>query len=318
AEGKAGRGRRHRGDPQVAEEALERGQGRARRGARDARFRETADEGGRERRRTDVRRGGLHPARGRLCRRDRRWVAEAPARDERAKVDAPQGRGRGARRAAGLHEGMRRPLFESRRRLRAEAQRRAALDGLPRGRAENLQVRRRRARRRGAVARPARHAPEERAPPRRDAPRTRPEVLGRPVPRGDDTGREALRETREGRRDRIRVRVRGEGPRGPRLGERPRDPLPRERVPILAGPGKGVPGFKLAADDRLVGAALFGDDEKRAQLVLVNTKGTEHTITRRYTPVSRGGKGFELIKRDRFVKAVPPEVTLVDFEGKGS
>jgi hypothetical protein len=34
--------------------------------------------------------------------------------------------------------------------------------------------------------------------------------------------------------------------------------------------------------------------------------------------VSRGGKGFELIKRDRLVKALPPDLTLVDFEGKGT
>ncbi len=34
----------------------------------------------------------------------------------------------------------------------------------------------------------------------------------------------------------------------------------------------------------------------------MNGKGTEHTITKSYTPVSRGGKGFELIKRDRLVK----------------
>ena len=82
-------------------------------------------------------------------------------------------------------------------------------------------------------------------------------------------------------------------------------------VPVLAGPGKGVLGFKLAPDDRLVGAALFGDDEKRATLTLVNGKGTQHTITRRYTPVSRGGKGFELIKRDRLVKMISPEIELV-------
>ena len=84
-------------------------------------------------------------------------------------------------------------------------------------------------------------------------------------------------------------------------------------VPVLAGPGKGVLGFKLAADDRLVGAAVFGEDEKRATLTLVNGKGTEHTITKRYTPVSRGGKGFELIKRDRLVKMLPPEIELVSF-----
>jgi DNA gyrase subunit A len=84
-------------------------------------------------------------------------------------------------------------------------------------------------------------------------------------------------------------------------------------VPVLAGPGKGVLGFKLAPDDRLVGAALFGEDEKRATLTLVNGKGTEHTITKRYTPVSRGGKGFELIKRDRLVKMLPQDIELVPF-----
>jgi DNA gyrase subunit A len=89
--------------------------------------------------------------------------------------------------------------------------------------------------------------------------------------------------------------------------------FPASDVPVLAGPGKGVLGFKLAPDDRLVGAAMFGEDEKRATLTLVNGKGTEHTITKRYTPVSRGGKGFELIKRDRLVKMVPQEIELVPF-----
>jgi len=89
--------------------------------------------------------------------------------------------------------------------------------------------------------------------------------------------------------------------------------FPAAEVPVLAGPGKGVLGFKLAPDDRLVGAALFGEDEKRATLTLVNGKGTEHTITKRYTPVSRGGKGFELIKRDRFVKALAPDIELIPF-----
>ena len=84
-------------------------------------------------------------------------------------------------------------------------------------------------------------------------------------------------------------------------------------VPVLAGPGKGVLGFKLAPDDRLVGAALFGEDEKRATLTLVNGKGTEHTITKRYTPVSRGGKGFELIKRDRLVKMLAQDIELIPF-----
>jgi DNA gyrase subunit A len=89
--------------------------------------------------------------------------------------------------------------------------------------------------------------------------------------------------------------------------------FPASEVPVLAGPGKGVLGFKLAPDDRLAGAALFGEDEKRATLTLVNGKGTEHTITKRYTPVSRGGKGFELIKRDRFVKMLQQDIELIPF-----
>ena len=86
-----------------------------------------------------------------------------------------------------------------------------------------------------------------------------------------------------------------------------------EEVPVLAGPGKGVIGIRLAEDDRVIGAALFGKDERRAVLTLENSKGTEHTVTRRHDVVGRGGKGFELIKRDRFVKAIAPEIVLLEL-----
>ncbi len=86
-----------------------------------------------------------------------------------------------------------------------------------------------------------------------------------------------------------------------------------EEVPILAGPGKGVIGIRLADDDRVIGATLFGKDEKRAVLTLENSRGTAHTITRRHDVTGRGGKGFELIKRDRFVRAVPAEIVLLDL-----
>ncbi len=86
-----------------------------------------------------------------------------------------------------------------------------------------------------------------------------------------------------------------------------------EEVPVLAGPGKGVIGIRLAGDDRVIGATLFGRDEKRAVLTLENSRGTAYTVTRRYDVVGRGGKGFELIKRDRFVRAVSPEIVLVDL-----
>jgi DNA gyrase subunit A len=86
-----------------------------------------------------------------------------------------------------------------------------------------------------------------------------------------------------------------------------------DEVPVLAGPGKGVIGIRLADDDRVIGAALFGRDEKRAVLTLENSKGTPYTVTRRYDVVGRGGKGFEMIRRDRFVRSVPPDVVLLDL-----
>jgi DNA gyrase subunit A len=85
-------------------------------------------------------------------------------------------------------------------------------------------------------------------------------------------------------------------------------------VPVLSGPGRGVLGLKLAAGDRLVAAALFGADEKRASLELENSKGTTLTVTKRYAVVGRGGKGFELTKRERIARAVPPPLELLDLE----
>jgi hypothetical protein len=40
----------------------------------------------------------------------------------------------------------------------------------------------------------------------------------------------------------------------------------------------------------------------------------------KYEVTSRGGKGFEAVKRTRFVRVVPPPIELVDWdkvEGKG-
>jgi DNA gyrase subunit A len=88
-----------------------------------------------------------------------------------------------------------------------------------------------------------------------------------------------------------------------------------DEVPVFAGPGRGVLGIKLAKDDRVAGAALFGKDEKRAVLRLESDKGNEVLLTRSYTVVGRGGKGFELRKRDRLVRVVPHEVDLVDLGG---
>ena len=39
-----------------------------------------------------------------------------------------------------------------------------------------------------------------------------------------------------------------------------------------------------------------------------------HTLTKRYAVVGRAGKGFEMIKRDRFVRVVPKDVELYELK----
>ncbi|MBL8112256.1 MAG: DNA topoisomerase 4 subunit A [Acidobacteria bacterium] len=90
--------------------------------------------------------------------------------------------------------------------------------------------------------------------------------------------------------------------------------FPASEVPVLSGPGKGVIGMKLEEGDRVLGAAVFGEDEARASLALENSKGTVHTLTKRYAVVGRAGKGFEMIKRDRFVRVVPKDVELYELK----
>jgi DNA gyrase subunit A len=93
--------------------------------------------------------------------------------------------------------------------------------------------------------------------------------------------------------------------------------FPIEEINILAGAGKGVMGIKLEDDDQCLGGALLG---KPSDMLQVETSGGKTLeFTGRYETVSRGGKGFEAVKRTNFVRVVPPAIELVDwdiFEGK--
>jgi DNA gyrase subunit A len=82
-----------------------------------------------------------------------------------------------------------------------------------------------------------------------------------------------------------------------------------EEVSLLSGPGKGVALMKLDDDDALVGAkVLRGKDDA---LVVENDKGTTFEISlRKYSVVSRAGKGHALFKRGRLAAAVPDEPTV--------
>jgi DNA gyrase subunit A len=92
-----------------------------------------------------------------------------------------------------------------------------------------------------------------------------------------------------------------------------------EEINILAGAGKGVMGIKLADGDSCLGGALMSG--RFDKMVLETSGGKTMEFGRnKYEITSRGGKGFEAVKRANFVRVVPPPIELVDWdqvEGKG-
>jgi DNA gyrase subunit A len=85
-----------------------------------------------------------------------------------------------------------------------------------------------------------------------------------------------------------------------------------DEVNILAGVGKGVIGIKLEGKDACIGGQLVS---KSTDALHIETSGGKTMdFTGRYEVVSRGGKGFEAVKRTSFVRIVPPPITLVDWE----
>jgi len=86
-----------------------------------------------------------------------------------------------------------------------------------------------------------------------------------------------------------------------------------EDVNILAGVGKGVMGIKLAEGDSCIGGALMGG--RFDKLVLETSGGrTMEFGPAKYDVTSRGGKGFEAVKRANFTRVVPPPIELVNWE----
>jgi DNA gyrase subunit A len=85
-----------------------------------------------------------------------------------------------------------------------------------------------------------------------------------------------------------------------------------EEINILQGAGKGVMGIKLEDDDKCLGGAILGKSGDPLQVETSGGKVME--FTSRYETVSRGGKGFEAVKRSSFVRVVPPAIELVDWD----
>jgi DNA gyrase subunit A len=89
--------------------------------------------------------------------------------------------------------------------------------------------------------------------------------------------------------------------------------FPLSEINVLSGVGKGVIGIKLHKDDVCLGGALISN---RHDALVVETAGERTMEFRRgkYEPVSRGGKGFEAVKRTSFVRVVSPPIDLVDWD----
>jgi DNA gyrase subunit A len=89
--------------------------------------------------------------------------------------------------------------------------------------------------------------------------------------------------------------------------------FPVAQINVLSGAGKGVLGLKLASDDVCLGGALIGS---RHDALVLETAGGRTQEYRRgaHPPTSRGGKGFEAVKRTTCVRVVPPPIELVDWE----
>jgi DNA gyrase subunit A len=71
-----------------------------------------------------------------------------------------------------------------------------------------------------------------------------------------------------------------------------------DEINELAGPGRGVTVIKVEDDDKVI--AFLATSDKQAEIPLETVKGGKklELTTFRAEPVSRGGKGHQLVKRD--------------------
>ena len=89
-----------------------------------------------------------------------------------------------------------------------------------------------------------------------------------------------------------------------------------DEINVLSGVGKGVMGIKLSDGDACLGGALMGG---RFDKFVLETSGgkTMEFGPAKYEVTSRGGKGFEAVKRASFVRVVPPPIELADWDKVG-
>jgi len=88
--------------------------------------------------------------------------------------------------------------------------------------------------------------------------------------------------------------------------------FPLDEIPTLAGVGKGVIGIKLGDEDRCLGGALIRNQNDCLVVETTGNKILEFFGSRELA--SRGGKGFEAVKRTGFARVVPPPIQLVNWD----
>ena len=83
-------------------------------------------------------------------------------------------------------------------------------------------------------------------------------------------------------------------------------------IPALAGAGKGVIVMALEGEERLVGAALaLGPGDR---VTFETDKGKTKEVRLSEVLGRRANRGVPIVKRDRFVRLVPPPVVLPTLE----
>jgi DNA gyrase subunit A len=89
--------------------------------------------------------------------------------------------------------------------------------------------------------------------------------------------------------------------------------FPISEINVLSGAGKGVIGVKLDKNDVCLGGALIGN---RHDALTMETAGGKTMEFRRgaHPTTGRGGKGFEAVKRTKFVRVIPSPIELVDWD----
>jgi DNA gyrase subunit A len=85
-----------------------------------------------------------------------------------------------------------------------------------------------------------------------------------------------------------------------------------QEINLIAGVGKGVIGIKLEEDDTCLGGFVVTRPSDAFQVE--TSGGRTLDFTGRQEQHSRGGKGFEAVKRTSLTRIVPPAIVLVNWD----